>query len=77
MPVSVCFSFFIAKDLNIVLKKLSKFSHEKPSDPDDPLSTQNIRDRYYGSNDPVAEKILNRAKVSISTSGFSLLFFAN
>ncbi|KAK6028770.1 anticodon binding domain protein [Ostertagia ostertagi] len=35
---------------------------EKPSDPDDPLSTQNIRDRYYGSNDPVAEKILNRAK---------------
>ncbi|CAJ0601078.1 unnamed protein product [Cylicocyclus nassatus] len=38
------------------------YRHEKPSDPDDPLSTQNIRDRYYGSNDPVAEKIMNRAK---------------
>ncbi|VDM64049.1 unnamed protein product [Angiostrongylus costaricensis] len=36
--------------------------HEKPSDPDDPLSTQNINDRYYGSNDPVAEKFINRAK---------------
>ncbi|VDM64050.1 unnamed protein product [Angiostrongylus costaricensis] len=38
------------------------YRHEKPSDPDDPLSTQNIKDRYYGSNDPVAEKIMNRAK---------------
>lgn len=39
------------------------FRHEKPSDPDDPLSHQNMRDRYYGNNDPVAEKLLNRAKV--------------
>ena len=23
---------------------------------------QNMRDRYYGANDPVAEKLLNRAK---------------
>ncbi|PAV88956.1 hypothetical protein WR25_22766 [Diploscapter pachys] len=38
------------------------YRHEKPSDPDDPLSHQNIKDRYYGVNDPVAEKILNRAK---------------
>lgn len=38
------------------------YRHEKPSDPDDPLSQQNMRDRYYGTNDPVAEKLLNRAK---------------
>uniref|UniRef100_A0A183C0R8 Pre-mRNA-splicing factor RBM22 n=1 Tax=Globodera pallida TaxID=36090 RepID=A0A183C0R8_GLOPA len=36
--------------------------HEKPTDPDDPLSLQNMRDRYYGTNDPVAEKLMNRAK---------------
>jgi len=38
------------------------YRHEKPTDPDDPLSDQNIKDRYYGSKDPVAEKLLNRAK---------------
>lgn len=38
------------------------FRHEKPTDPDDPLSQQNMRDRYYGTKDPVAEKLLNRAK---------------
>lgn len=37
------------------------YRHEKPSEPDDPLSEQNIRDRYYGVNDPVAEKLLKRA----------------
>ncbi|OXA63285.1 pre-mRNA-splicing factor RBM22 [Folsomia candida] len=37
------------------------YRHEKPTDPDDPLSDQNIRDRYYGSNDPVADKLLRRA----------------
>ncbi|OAF67110.1 Pre-mRNA-splicing factor SLT11 [Intoshia linei] len=36
------------------------YRHEKPSDPDDPLSVQNIKDRYYGSNDPVAQKILSQ-----------------
>ena len=36
------------------------YRHEKPSDPEDPLSKQNIKDRYYGSNDPVAEKLLKR-----------------
>ena len=40
----------------------SSSRHEKPSDPDDPLSTQNIRDRFYGINDPVAEKLLSRYK---------------
>ncbi|KRY38626.1 Pre-mRNA-splicing factor RBM22, partial [Trichinella spiralis] len=38
------------------------YRHEKPTDPDDPLSVQNIRDRYYGSKDPVADKLLNKAK---------------
>jgi hypothetical protein len=38
------------------------FRHEKPTDPDDPLSNQNIRDRFYGVNDPVAEKLLSRYK---------------
>lgn len=36
------------------------YRHERPSDPDDPLSDQNIRDRYYGVNDPVADKIMKR-----------------
>ena len=38
------------------------FRHERPSDPDDPLNDQNIKDRYYGSNDPVADKIMKRAE---------------
>ena len=29
-----------------------------PTDPSDPLSNQNMKDRYYGVNDPVAEKLL-------------------
>merc|ERR1712042_314133 len=37
------------------------YRHEEPTDPDDPLSNQNIKDRYYGINDPVAEKLLKRA----------------
>lgn len=37
------------------------FRHEKPTDPDDPLADQNIKDRYYGINDPVADKLLKRA----------------
>lgn len=37
------------------------YRHEKPTDPDDPLADQNIRDRYYGVNDPVADKLMKRA----------------
>lgn len=37
------------------------YRHEKPTDPDDPLADQNIKDRYYGINDPVANKLLKRA----------------
>jgi pre-mRNA-splicing factor RBM22/SLT11 len=36
------------------------FRHESPNDPDDALSIQNIRDRYYGINDPVADKLFKR-----------------
>ena len=32
-----------------------------PTDPNDPLASQNIKDRFYGSNDPVADKLLQRA----------------
>ena len=35
--------------------------HAPPSPPAGPLSEQNIKDRYYGVNDPVAEKLLARA----------------
>ena len=38
------------------------YRHEKPTDPDDPLADQNIKDRYYGVNDPVADKLLKRAE---------------
>ncbi|RZC27653.1 pre-mRNA-splicing factor RBM22 [Asbolus verrucosus] len=37
------------------------YRHEKPTDPEDPLADQNIKDRYYGINDPVADKLLKRA----------------
>ena len=37
------------------------FRHERPTDPDDPLADQNIKDRFYGTNDPVADKLMRRA----------------
>ncbi|KAG1669556.1 Pre-mRNA-splicing factor RBM22 [Nymphon striatum] len=37
------------------------YRHEKPTDPEDPLADQNIKDRYYGVHDPVADKLLRRA----------------
>lgn len=36
------------------------YRHEKPSDPDDPLSNQNIKDRYHGTRDPVAQRLLSK-----------------
>lgn len=36
------------------------FRHERPTDPDDPLADQNIKDRFYGLNDPVADKLIKR-----------------
>lgn len=38
------------------------YRHVKPTDPDDPLAKQNVRDRFDGNNDPVAEKMLRRLK---------------
>jgi len=35
--------------------------HELPTDPNDPLAHQNMKDRYYGVNDPVAEKLMRQA----------------
>ena len=32
-----------------------------PTDPNDPLSHQNLKDRYYGVNGPVVDKLLNQA----------------
>lgn len=34
------------------------YLHEMPRDKNDPLARQNITDRYYGKNDPVANKML-------------------
>jgi len=36
------------------------YRHEAPNDPEDPLSNQNIKDRFYGINDPVADKLVKR-----------------
>ncbi|KAK2164240.1 hypothetical protein LSH36_67g03016 [Paralvinella palmiformis] len=36
------------------------YRHDKPTDPDDPLADQNIKDRFYGINDPVADKLMRR-----------------
>ncbi|KAL5479201.1 hypothetical protein EMCRGX_G022693 [Ephydatia muelleri] len=37
------------------------YRHEMPTDPEDPLSQQNLKDRYYGVNDPVAEKLMRHS----------------
>jgi len=37
------------------------FRHEKPEDQGE-LANQNIKDRYYGVNDPVAKKLLKRVE---------------
>lgn len=38
------------------------FRHEMPRDRNDPLAKQNTRDRFYGTSDPVANKILGRRR---------------
>jgi pre-mRNA-splicing factor RBM22/SLT11 len=38
------------------------YLHEMPRDKSDPLAKQNIKDRYYGKNDPVARKMLGQDK---------------
>mmetsp|Transcript_7412 Transcript_7412/g.8377 ORF Transcript_7412/g.8377 Transcript_7412/m.8377 type:complete len:343 (+) Transcript_7412:106-1134(+) len=49
-------SFFAAGTCN--RGKSCPYRHEMPTT--GPLANQNIKDRYYGHNDPVAEKMLNR-----------------
>lgn len=34
------------------------YLHEMPRDKNDPLAKQNIKDRFYGKNDPVANKMM-------------------
>eukprot|EP00978_Attheya_sp_CCMP212_P026720 scaffold88403_cov55-Attheya_sp.AAC.4 len=36
------------------------FRHEMPRDRNDPLSKQNTKDRFYGTHDPVASKMVQR-----------------
>ena len=38
------------------------FRHELPRDRNDPMSKQNTKDRFYGTNDPVANKIIGRKR---------------
>ena len=38
------------------------FRHEMPRDRNDPLSKQNTKDRFYGTNDPVAGKLFAKMK---------------
>jgi pre-mRNA-splicing factor RBM22/SLT11 len=38
------------------------FRHEMPRDRNDPMSKQNTKDRFFGSNDPVANKIMGRKR---------------
>ncbi|CAM9576420.1 unnamed protein product [Chrysoparadoxa australica] len=42
------------------------FLHEMPTDRDDPLAKQNIRDRFHGQNDPVAQKMLNNQRAELT-----------
>jgi pre-mRNA-splicing factor RBM22/SLT11 len=37
------------------------YRHELPKDPNGPLAKQNMKDRYYGVNDPVAEKMMSKS----------------
>jgi len=38
------------------------FRHEMPKDRNDPMSNQRTKDRFFGSSDPVANKILGRQR---------------
>lgn len=51
-------SFFVKGLCNRGLR--CPYRHEMPGDPNSPMAKQNYRDRYYGKNDPVANKILQK-----------------
>ena len=52
-PYRLVLPTYSSKHVHLILT----FRHEKPAESD--LSHQNIRDRFYGRNDPVARKILS------------------
>ena len=54
------FTRFIIRIIIIRTISFYSFRHETPTDPDDPLSDQNMKDRFYGSTDPVAEKLMRK-----------------
>ncbi len=45
---------------------LCPYRHEMPRDKDDPLAKQNMLDRYHGSNDPLAAKLMGRMEARAS-----------
>lgn len=51
-------SFFVKGECNRGIR--CPYRHEMPTDPNGPMAKQNYRDRYYGKNDPVANKILQK-----------------
>eukprot|EP01083_Nonionella_stella_P094903 266395_1 len=53
-------SFFAKGECN--RGSLCPFRHEMPKDRNDPLAKQNTKDRFYGSNDPVAAKMIWKKK---------------
>lgn len=53
-------SFFAKGECNRGSK--CPFRHEMPKDRNDPLSKQNTKDRFYGTNDPVAAKMIWKKK---------------
>ncbi|KAL3811533.1 hypothetical protein ACHAXA_010309 [Cyclostephanos tholiformis] len=53
-------SFFAKGECN--RGSLCPFRHEAPRDRNDPLSKQNTKDRFYGTNDPVASGMLRRQR---------------
>ena len=53
-------SFFATGDCN--RGSNCPFRHEMPRDRNDPMSKQNTRDRFYGTSDPVASRMVGRIK---------------
>ena len=52
------------------------FRHEMPP-PESDLSKQNIKDRYFGTNDPVANKILGKGeKIPVDNSKVTNLYIS-
>lgn len=53
-------SFFAKGECN--RGSLCPFRHEAPRDRNDPLAKQNTKDRFFGTNDPVASGMMKRQK---------------